>query len=243
MKKKNATRKRASTKPKSVHGESANQRGNKKKAASTGKAAEKVGSAARRLLEEAGIEASKINGTGKKGWITKRDVLDYIDLCNREWKIGPAARRLLEGTGIEAYKINGTGQKGCITKHDVLDYINLLNGRWKAAAMLEYRNGIKKRRYEARRTRRILLKGVSNNWKCPYCNINSQLDKAVADHINPVWSLGASAIQNMVLVCRSCNQIKTDSDLKAFCKIRQLVFEEVVERLKKLGKNAAILLI
>ena len=46
--------------------------------ASTGMAGEKTGPAARRLIEEHGLEASAIEGTGREGRITKGDVLDYI---------------------------------------------------------------------------------------------------------------------------------------------------------------------
>jgi len=45
---------------------------------SGGAAAEKTGPAARRLLEEHGLQAAEIKGTGREGRITKGDVLDYI---------------------------------------------------------------------------------------------------------------------------------------------------------------------
>ncbi len=43
-----------------------------------GEAAEKVGPAVRRLLDEHNLEASAIRGSGREGRITKGDVLDYI---------------------------------------------------------------------------------------------------------------------------------------------------------------------
>jgi len=46
-------------------------------AASTGDA-DKVGPAARKLIEENGLDASQISGTGKNGGITKEDVVNYM---------------------------------------------------------------------------------------------------------------------------------------------------------------------
>jgi len=46
--------------------------------ASAGESAEKAGPAARRLLEEHGLAASDIRGSGREGRITKADVLDHI---------------------------------------------------------------------------------------------------------------------------------------------------------------------
>ncbi len=42
-------------------------------------AAERLGPAARRLIEEHGLDSSAINGSGRDGRVTKADVLDYLE--------------------------------------------------------------------------------------------------------------------------------------------------------------------
>lgn len=84
-----------------------------------------------------------------------------------------------------------------------------------------------------------LLKSIKNkrNWKCPYCYIDSDLDKSVADHIHPINKGGLSTPQNIVLICMKCNKKKSNFLLRVFCKKNNIDFNEVCERLEKIGKD------
>ena len=44
-------------------------------------------------------------------------------------------------------------------------------------------------------------------------------------------------VDNLVYRCDSCNIIKTNKGLREFCRIREIDFLEVVDRLEKLGKH------
>ena len=85
-----------------------------------------------------------------------------------------------------------------------------------------------------------LLKSIKNkrNWKCPYCYVDDDLNKAVADHIHPINKGGLTTPQNIVLVCIDCNKKKSNFLLRVFCKKNDINFNEVCERLEKLGKDA-----
>ena len=72
-------------------------------------------------------------------------------------------------------------------------------------------------------------------YPCPYCNKLSEHRNSHVDHINPISNGGLSAKNNMVLVCSSCNLKKKDYSLWYFCKNNKLKYEEVAERLFKLG--------
>ena len=60
----------------------------------------------------------------------------------------------------------------------------------------------------------------------------------MADHIHPISKGGLSVIQNMVLVCSSCNQLKSDKLLRRFASQAGFNFNEICERLESLGKDA-----
>jgi len=85
-----------------------------------------------------------------------------------------------------------------------------------------------------------LLKSIKNkrNWKCPYCYTDNDLNKSVADHIHPINKGGLTTPQNIVLVCIDCNKKKSNFLLRVFCKKNDIDFNEVCERLEKLGKDA-----
>tara|TARA_Y200000002_G_C22613607_1_gene634967 strand:- start:116 stop:1222 length:1107 start_codon:yes stop_codon:yes gene_type:complete len=96
----------------------------------------------------------------------------------------------------------------------------------------------KKSRTGALTIRGDLLKNVnSKSWKCPYCHKSRALKTAQADHIHPVNKGGLSTIQNMVVVCKPCNQKKRNFTLRNFAKKNNLDFEAICLRLEKLGKD------
>ena len=77
---------------------------------------------------------------------------------------------------------------------------------------------------------------TADPYPCPYCNKLSEHRNSHVDHINPISNGGLSVKNNMVLVCSSCNLKKKDYSLWYFCKNNKLKYEEVAERLFKLGK-------
>ena len=76
-----------------------------------------------------------------------------------------------------------------------------------------------------------------SNWKCPYCYLDKNIDTSVADHIYPVNKGGLSTPQNIVLICNKCNSKKSNKTLRVFCKNNSFDFNEVSERLERLGKD------
>ena len=84
-----------------------------------------------------------------------------------------------------------------------------------------------------------LLKAVriKSKWSCPYCSQASDINTAEADHIHPVNKGGLTTMQNMVLICKKCNSKKTNLMLRVFCKKQGYNYEEVCDRLERLGKD------
>ena len=84
-----------------------------------------------------------------------------------------------------------------------------------------------------------LLKPIrgKSNWVCPYCTNLSDVNLAEADHIHPVNKGGLTTLQNMVLICKKCNSKKTNLMLRVFCKKQSYDYNEVCDRLEKLGKD------
>ena len=87
--------------------------------------------------------------------------------------------------------------------------------------------------------RRDLVKAVKNkkNWKCPYCNVRKNFSDHQTDHIHPVSKGGLAVPENMIPICKECNQNKKALTLRVFCKKYGFNFNEVCERLEKEGKD------
>ena len=84
-----------------------------------------------------------------------------------------------------------------------------------------------------------LLKAVriKSKWSCPYCSKASDVNVAEADHIHPVNKGGLTTMQNMVLICKKCNSKKTNLMLRVFCKKQGYDYDDVCDRLERLGKD------
>ena len=84
-----------------------------------------------------------------------------------------------------------------------------------------------------------LLKAVriKSKWTCPYCSKASDVNAAEADHIHPVNKGGLTTMQNMVLICKKCNSKKTNLMLRVFCKKQNYDYDDVCDRLERLGKD------
>ena len=91
------------------------------------------------------------------------------------------------------------------------------------------------------KTKRKRIKSVKklldNNGYCPYC-FNDFGDSDIhTDHIYPLSKGGLETISNLVLVCSSCNQKKSDLTLREFIKINLLNRERIETELEKQGKK------
>lgn len=104
--------------------------------------------------------------------------------------------------------------------------------RTKAAAMAYFG----KTRELADSIKKNLKSQIEDSSRCPYCN--GELGESPhADHIYPVSLGGLSTIENMVLICASCNLAKSNKTLRQFIFDRKLNRAQVEIRLERLGKQ------
>ena len=86
--------------------------------------------------------------------------------------------------------------------------------------------------------RKDLLKSTNKrNWKCPYCNNKKSINYSQADHIHPIHKGGLTTMQNMILICKSCNSQKKGLTLRVFCKKFGYDFDKICDRLENQGKD------
>lgn len=71
---------------------------------------------------------------------------------------------------------------------------------------------------------------------CPYCH-RELGDSPHADHIYPVDLGGLSIKNNMVYICKECNQKKSNRTLREFVKNNKLNAPAIEEILERLGKK------
>jgi pyruvate dehydrogenase E2 component (dihydrolipoamide acetyltransferase) len=82
--------------------------------------------AARRLARELGVDIALVQGTGREGRISERDVQRFHDeppvppeKAPREVRSSPAARRLARELGVDITRVQGSGRGGRIGEQDV----------------------------------------------------------------------------------------------------------------------------
>jgi len=98
-------------------------------------------------------------------------------------------------------------------------------------------NGVlKKNRLRSSTLKKQEKSKLEFNSFCPYCSEPIVKNELVLDHIFPVAKGGQSTAQNTILVCFSCNSKKSDKTLRQFCKLNQLDYEEICNKLEQLGK-------
>lgn len=80
----------------------------------------KITPRARRVAGEndLSLEGISIVGTGYKGGICEKDILDY--LASNKVKITPVAKAMADAEGVDIESLSGTGANGKITKYDVV---------------------------------------------------------------------------------------------------------------------------
>lgn len=74
---------------------------------------------ARMRAEEAGLELSRIPGSGPEGLVIERDILDALMNAAKSPKATPVARRLAELNAVDLQRVPGMGPGGKIMKADV----------------------------------------------------------------------------------------------------------------------------
>ncbi len=87
--------------------------------------------AARRLAKELGVDITRVQGSGRGGRISEKDVQAFHDGQARI-DATPLARRMAEEEGLDLADIQGTGPDGRITEDDVLQ---VLDGGLAASAL------------------------------------------------------------------------------------------------------------
>jgi 5-methylcytosine-specific restriction endonuclease McrA len=75
------------------------------------------------------------------------------------------------------------------------------------------------------------------NPNCPYCGLSLKEGFIDYDHIYPIARGGLSSEDNMVAVCKTCNNRKSDQTLRDFAKYQGLNIRAIEERLDILGKK------
>ena len=94
---------------------------------------------------------------------------------------------------------------------------------------------------KTRETSNTIVSQIRNenpdSFSCPYCLKQTQKNNAEVDHIIPVSNGGLNVRNNLVLVCKECNQKKRDKSIVEFCVVNNIKIESLYERLKKIGKK------
>jgi len=72
---------------------------------------------------------------------------------------------------------------------------------------------------------------------CPYCESTFFYLEVELDHIEPIAGVGNSSRNNILPVCRNCNQSKSGSPLYGWLIRKKISPEAVFVRLKKLDKE------
>jgi pyruvate dehydrogenase E2 component (dihydrolipoamide acetyltransferase) len=91
--------------------------------------------AARRLAKELGVDITRVQGSGRGGRISEKDVQAFHDGLARI-DATPLARRMAKEEGLDLAGIPGTGPDGRITEDDVLE---VLDAGQRAGALLPKR--------------------------------------------------------------------------------------------------------
>jgi pyruvate dehydrogenase E2 component (dihydrolipoamide acetyltransferase) len=73
---------------------------------------------ARAAARQAGIDLEMVRGTGIRGMVVSKDVVDAQSRLD-EVKVTPAARRLAAQAGIDLSKLAGSGPRGIVSREDV----------------------------------------------------------------------------------------------------------------------------
>ena len=186
-------------------------------------------------LKEIKIYRSKKEILDKKISYKKNKIIDKSKLD----KLIKEIKELKKKIDFEDLEIS-RNEKSFLFVNEIIPYFEQIKQRAKererSAKIAAFDN---RARSGSQTVKQDLLKGMRNksNWKCPYCYLDKNIDTSVADHIYPVNKGGLSTPQNIVLICNKCNSKKSNKTLRVFCKNNSFDFNEVSERLERLGKD------
>jgi len=148
--------------------------------------AENATPVASRMMQDAGISAEMIHGTGPEGKITKTDVEEYLAAQKTAPLTGkvaatPAARRVAAEKEIELAAIEGSGPKGRIQQADVE----------RVAVGISKPIGIptpaKSTRIPLRGMRRIIAENMSASWQtAPHMTLQMDVDMSSAKELREI---------------------------------------------------------
>ena len=68
---------------------------------------------------------------------------------------------------------------------------------------------------------------------CIYCGIHASKAKMQIDHVVPKSKGGTDSLNNLVLSCHECNQVKGSQDVQTYLKGRPSVLKRVKARLRQ----------
>lgn len=107
------------------------------------------------------------------------------------------------------------------------------------ARELRIRNKLAATLDEKRKIGKTIKAKIEKNSHCPYCGTELSYNGVDVhlDHIYPIAKGGESVPQNLVYVCKDCNQKKSDMTLRNFIRKYGLNREIVELNLDKLGKD------
>jgi len=138
------------------------------------------------MMQDAGISAEMIHGTGPEGKITKTDVEEYLAAQKTAPLTGkvaatPAARRVAAEKEIELAAIEGSGPKGRIQQADVE----------RVAVGISKPIGIptpaKSTRIPLRGMRRIIAENMSASWQtAPHMTLQMDVDMSSAKELREI---------------------------------------------------------
>ncbi len=116
---------------------------------------------ARRLAREHNVDLRQVEGTGRDGRITERDVRRYLEQQQaaaseapaqqeaRDVRASPAAKRLAREHNVDLREVKGTGRGGRITERDVLAYLEARQARERTIPFAGMRATIARRMRES----------------------------------------------------------------------------------------------
>jgi pyruvate dehydrogenase E2 component (dihydrolipoamide acetyltransferase) len=100
-----------------------------------------AGPAARRLARERGVDLTAIDGTGRKGRITRKDIeqgagptlAQNVNASSGRIRVSPRAARKAAELGVALTQVQGTGRQGRIRERDVLEHSRKADTRFASA--------------------------------------------------------------------------------------------------------------
>ena len=159
-------------------------------------------------------QARFLNRTKPKGWLPPSLLSKANNILNwvvRFSKLTPLTRFALETAKFDTQKLENPNIQG-----------------------IEYQQG---RMFGYADKKAYLLE--RENYCCIYCGIHASKAKMEIEHVIPKSKGGTDSLNNLVLSCEACNQIKGSQDLRIFLKDKPNVLKRVKEHLGASYKDAA----